>query len=183
MLHVCHHPSRPRQIPRRLPGNHSGFARILATNQQRCSGPEHTKVKRMSSTFFCALLAKQPHAEDVEEPSINLLRTLIAEPQQRWLRRTSRTPPQVLAGVFAVLQYAGLQPEYLSKLGYLLGQDLPLAACHLSSTANYSTREPRCQAKGATTGIISQLMASQAPRAGRSHCSPPARRPVADPIA
>ena len=69
-------------------------------------------------------------------------------------------PPQVLAGVFAVLQHAGLQPEYLEKVGSLLGQDLPPPPPPVGHSAE-NLAVP-AQQQQAPPGVLTQLMGTQA---------------------
>ena len=55
---------------------------------------------------------------------LNQLKVSIAELESTPMQPKLDIPPQVLAGV-AVLQHAGLQPEYLNKVGCLLGATTP----------------------------------------------------------
>ena len=82
-------------------------------------------------------------------------------------------PAQVLAGVFAVLQHAGLQPEYLHKVGCLLGSDMPPSPPQAMAPAPVTppqaaapaTPQPKAAAQ---PSVLSQLLASQRPRLSRS---------------
>ena len=73
-------------------------------------------------------------------------------------------PAQVLAGVFAVLQLAGLQPEYLHKVCCLLGSDLPPPPPP-AMPPSPATPQPQVTAQ---PSVLTQLLASQRPRLSRS---------------
>ena len=126
--------------------------------------------------------AKNNEATPLAE--LNRLKASIAEMEAPLAPPRVDLPPQVLAGVYAVLQHAGLQPQYLDKVGSLLGAPLPpLPPAHpgapppetlqpasgMGDAQLPSQPQQRQEAPPPAQGVLTQMLKSpSAERTGRT---------------
>ena len=114
---------------------------------------------------------------------LNRLKASIAEIEAPLAPPRVDLPPQVLAGVYAVLQHAGFQPQCLDKVGSLVGAPLPPPPAHPSAPPPETLQpasgmgaaqlpsqpQQRQEAPPPAQGVLTQMLKSpSAERTGRT---------------
>ena len=169
---------------RRSPGKTLDQAETRHRQTQKATQMAESALKQAKEAVSIAqdavLKARDNEAQALQD--LNRLRAMIADPLPE-PQATPRMdiPPQVLAGVYAVLQHAGLQPEYLHKVGGLLGAPMPPTPPPPTDvTGNGAPTSPP-----SAPGVGTQLLASPGETRRHSSLTPhrrqgrsPHRRPL-----